>query len=120
MKTIMILTAAFLVICAAFSCAADVDYKTGSYPNIQRLILYNSSSDHLENPFHDMSEGITFDQSKITTGSSGVSLQSGAVAYSILLDYVPSGKLMNASGYYIDYAYRGRSYSLGKNIMSRK
>jgi hypothetical protein len=124
MKTIKIFAAMFMVFCAVVFCAAEADYKSGSYRNIQRPIMLNAThdSDRLVNPSHYMSEGVVIDQSKVTHTGSGVSLQSGAVTYYANLGYIPiSSRLWNASNdKCIDYAYRGKIILFGEEYYVRE
>ena len=121
MKTIKIVTAALLVLCAAFYCAAEADYISGSYANIHRA-FYNESDDQLQDPPHHMTEGVLFDQSKISAGSFGLSLQSGAVNYYTNFDYIPvPSKLLDATtGNPIDYNYRGKMILFGEEYYVRE
>ncbi|MFZ2455926.1 MAG: hypothetical protein WAX07_05575 [Candidatus Altiarchaeia archaeon] len=68
-----------------------------------------------------MTEGVIFDQSKISLTSSGVFLQSGAVTYYATLGYIPApDRLWNSShDKCIDYTYRGKIILFGEEYYVR-
>jgi hypothetical protein len=121
METIKIFAALIILFCASFFCAAEVEYLSGSYANVRQTFI-NESESQLQNPSHHMTEGVLFDQSKISNTSFGVYLQSGAVNYYTVFDYIPVPKrLIDATTEnVIDRAYRGKIILFGEEYYVRE
>ena len=115
MKTIKIVLIVLLALGWAYSCSADANYLSGSYANIHQR-NYSDNISQLQNPAHYMTEGVLFNQSKISKTISDVYLQGGAVIYFIDLDYIPvPHRLLDATtGNPVDYAYRGKIILFGE------